>query len=80
LIAQELSFHEDVDTVVVTDGSDLNLISIMIAYYYKAPVLYTSGDEVPRATLDFLSENGVKRVIMMGVTPGAESRIEPLVP
>jgi putative cell wall-binding protein len=78
-MAEVLMAMKNVDTLVLTDGTNIDPRSVMIASYYRAPIVYTKGDEVPTSTLDFLNKHEFKRVIMVGVSKVAETRIRSVV-
>jgi parallel beta-helix repeat protein len=74
-IAEALMSVKDIDTVVITDGENPNKVSIMIAVYYNAPILYTKGDELPTWTESFLEENSFDRIVLVGVSEAVEGKI-----
>jgi parallel beta-helix repeat protein len=75
-IAKALMSVKDVDTVVITDGENPDPMSIMIAVYYNAPILYTQGDELPQWTKSFLEEKSFDRIVLVGVSKGVEGKID----
>ncbi|WP_456475680.1 cell wall-binding repeat-containing protein, partial [Candidatus Pyrohabitans sp.] len=80
-IATAIEEVQDIDTIVVTDGINPDLTAAMLADYYRAPIVYVKGGEVPEATREYLTQhktNGVKRVLLTGITEEAEKAIREL--
>ena len=79
LIGEALLSESESDVVVVTDGLSPDATSLIVAYYYNAPIVYVSGDEVPVVTEEFLKQNKFKIVVTVGVSPEAGERLDGLV-
>ncbi len=77
-IAESLMSAGEVDTVIVTDGENMDMTSVMIASYYNAPIVYTQGDELTPETRALLELGRFNRIILLGVPPRAEERIRSL--
>jgi parallel beta-helix repeat protein/VCBS repeat-containing protein len=74
-IAEALMSTKNVDTIVITDGENPDVTSVMIAVYYDAPIVYTKGNELPPETKAFLESNTFNKVIFVGVPQNVEGKI-----
>jgi nitrous oxidase accessory protein NosD len=79
LFAEAILKEASSNVVVVTDGRSPEATSLIVAYYYNAPLIYVSGDEVPETTKAFLSHNKFKIVVTVGVSPSAGEKLNELV-
>jgi hypothetical protein len=79
-VAEALMEETKVNTVVVTDGLKPDVMAVMIATYYKAPIVYTAGDEVASETKAFLEKEkgNFTRVVIVGVSESATAEIKSL--
>jgi hypothetical protein len=75
-IAEALMAQTEVDTLVITDGINPDLIAVMVASKYGAPIVYTEGDDVPSVTEEFLRKKEFKRIVMVGVTDAAALQVK----
>ncbi|MFV2040381.1 MAG: NosD domain-containing protein, partial [Candidatus Hydrothermarchaeales archaeon] len=79
LFAQALLAEAESDVVVITDGRSPEATSLIVAYYYNAPIIYVSGDEIPEVTEEFLEGNKFNIVVSVGVSSTAGERLDKLV-
>jgi parallel beta-helix repeat protein len=75
-LAKALMEIQTTDTIVITDGQDPDMTSVMIAARYGAPIIYTNGEELPPETRAFLEEYKFDRVIIIGIPNIAENEIK----
>lgn len=68
---------QKVDTIVITDGINPAPEAIMLAVKYKAPILFTSGNQVPPETMAALKRHRdlFSRVEIVGVKQEAEIKV-----
>jgi hypothetical protein len=78
-MAQALLSIQRAETLVITDGLNPDMLSVIIASYYEAPLIYTKGDSVPPSTIEFLAENRFKRILLVGISERAENEIRRVV-
>jgi parallel beta-helix repeat protein len=74
-IAETLMSEEYVDTVVITDGENPDMISVMIAVHYNAPIVYVRGNTIPDATRAFLESHSFTRMVLVGVPEGVGEEV-----
>jgi parallel beta-helix repeat protein len=74
-LAEALMSTKNVDTIVITDGENPDVTSVMVAVHYDAPIVYTKGNELPPETKAFLESNTFKKVIFVGVSQSVEDKI-----
>jgi hypothetical protein len=74
-IAETLMSEEYVDTLVITDGENPDMLSVMIAIHYNAPIVYVRGNMVPDTTRAFLEGHSFTRTILVGVLEGVEEEV-----
>jgi putative cell wall-binding protein len=74
-MAEALMAQQSVDTVIVTDGINPDIMAVMIAMKYGAPIIYTAGDEITPETESFLEQNKFKRVVIIGTTADINATI-----
>ena len=79
LFAEALLSESKSDVVVVTDGLSPEATSLIVAYYYNAPIVYVRGDAVPDVTEEFLADHKFKIVVTVGVSDRAGERLNDLV-
>lgn len=80
-IAEALEAVQSIDTIVITDGLNPDMTSVMLAEYYRAPIVYVMGEEVPRMTKEYLEQhkiNGVRRILTVGIPEEAEEMVKEL--
>ncbi len=71
--------------IIITDGRTPTASAALVSSLYDAPILYVSGDEVPRATMDLLLEllkeendDGPPQIVFAGISEVVVSEIEGL--
>jgi putative cell wall-binding protein len=74
-IAEALISIKEVDTIVITDGENIDTTSVMVAVYFNAPILYSKGTELTPETRTFLEKNEFKRIVFVGVPKSIENEI-----
>jgi hypothetical protein len=81
-IAEALMDKAYVSTIVVTDGLNPDIHAVMVAHYYRAPIVYVAGDEVPATTEAFLKKHkpdSVRRVLLIGLSDKAQEAVKKIV-
>ncbi len=74
-IAEALMSRTSVDTLVIADGLNPDPTSVMVAAYYRAPMVYTKGNVLTESTREFLEKYSFKKIIFSGTPAGVEEEI-----
>jgi hypothetical protein len=85
-LAKAMDEVDVVKTIVVTDGKNASIGATLIAAGYKAPLVYVSGDEIPKVTGDYLVDHKLTKdiyrkpmkVVLVNVKKAAQVKIEAL--
>ncbi len=76
-IAEAFEAVQSVNTIIITNGLKPDLTSVMLAEYYRAPIIYVKGDVVPEVTKDYLLQHRAN-ILTVGVSEKAVSTIKEL--
>ncbi len=73
---------EGFDTIIVTDGENPPIETVILGAEYRAPIIYVTSSRIPDAAREFLAENKITstgkqtRIVLVEVSSSLESEIK----